>query len=92
MYPRKDEIGPPIKKCLTLYIPSIIVDLEVNSSFIEANIVYSKPIPRFEKHTRSFLIVMFSTNTGPNYYFEMHLHKIIGRYSRYSNIVQVPIS
>ena len=73
-------------------VPSIIVDLEVNSSFIEANIVYSKPIPRFEKHTRSFLIVVFSTNTGPNYYFEMHLHEIIGRDSRYSNIVQLPIS
>ena len=74
------------------FVPSVIVDLEVNSSFIEANNVYSTPIPHFEKHTRSCLIVVFFANTGPTSYFEMHLHKIIGRYSRYSNIVQVPIS
>ena len=37
-----------------------IVDLEVKYSFIEANIIYSTPIPLFEKDIHSFLIMIFS--------------------------------
>ena len=74
------------------FVPSNIVDLEVNYSFIEANVLYSTHIPRLEKHLPSFLIVIFSTGTAPTSCFEMYLHLLLGRYPTYSTILQVPTS
>ena len=74
------------------FVPSIIVDLEDNYSSIKDNIVYLTPTPLFfETHTLIFNSGV-SANTAPTSYCEMHLHQVIGRYPKYSTILQGPIS